>query len=232
MLQTADANSHCPPDSGSDLADSCPLDVYRVLADHQSTDTRWELSSLLSWLHQWSCRFIETFGLNLKEVSLCVEELDPRCFGHFRSGRNGFGLKGEIAINRTYIGVCEPHDVLGTLLHELLHAWEAENGRPGKNNYHTRAFRRKAGELGLIVDDRGRQSYASPSRFFSLLKGYGIHIPEMPALTTPPETVRKGKSKLRKWSCRCDPPVNVRVAIRDFRAKCLCCRHPFTLQDS
>ncbi len=39
---------------------------------------------------------------------------------------------------------------------------------------------------------------------------------------------RRGDSKLKKWSCGC--PVNVRVAVADFRAVCLDCGEQFVRQ--
>lgn len=36
-----------------------------------------------------------------------------------------------------------------------------------------------------------------------------------------------GSSKLKKWSCQCSPPINVRVAVAHFHARCLWCRELF-----
>lgn len=115
--------------------------IYHALAEHQVTESRWELKELLAWLQSWARRFNEAFELDIREYLLCVDWLDCRRYGNFRHGANGFGLKGEIAINRIYLHSRQPWEILGTLLHELVHAWQETHGKPGKNNYHNKQFR-------------------------------------------------------------------------------------------
>jgi hypothetical protein len=43
-------------------------------------------------------------------------------------------------------------------------------------------------------------------------------------LKIPPKAKLKGKSKLKKWTCGC---TNIRVAVKDFDAKCLKCGNRF-----
>jgi hypothetical protein len=45
----------------------------------------------------------------------------------------------------------------------------------------------------------------------------------------PPKVKPKGKSKLKKWSCGC---TNIRVAVKEFEAKCLKCGNVFELASS
>ena len=139
----------------------------------------------------------------------------------FAYGHNGFGLKGEIIINRSHLKG-EFWEVLGTLLHELLHGWQQAHGKPGRGNYHNKEFRDKAASYGLLIDHRGVTQYVPESRFFELLKRHGIRPPE---LSQPTVTGRvAGRSKLRKWSCGC---TNVRVGVRTFSARCLLCNRVF-----
>lgn len=197
--------------------------VYHALADHQVDNTDWELSKLLSWLQLWAVRFNDRFQLDLAEISLRVDWLRSHCLGHFRYGENGFGLKGEVAINRRYLHQQQPYQILGTLLHELLHAWQDIHGKPGKGNYHNKEFREKARSYGLIIDTKGHQQEEPNSPFFQLLEEFGVDAPSIP----PIRYVTKG-SKLKKWTCQCDPPINVRVAVPHFYAQCLWCGHNFS----
>lgn len=201
--------------------------VYHVLAEHQVTDEEWELKELAAWLQLWTTRFDAAFQLGLNEISLCIDWLPVHCYGHFRHGMNGFGLKGEVAINRRHLHAREPWNVLGTLLHELIHAWQELYGKPGKHNYHNREFRENARPYGLVIDQRGHTQYAPGSPFFRLLEEHGVEFPKVP----PVEYVVRGDSKLKKWSCRCDPPINVRVAVPHFYAQCLWCGQVFQKQD-
>ncbi len=61
-----------------------------------------------------------------------------------RHGHNGFSLLGEIAINSPHLATQDSWQVLETLFHELLHAWQQGHGRPGKRNYHNHELRGKA----------------------------------------------------------------------------------------
>ncbi|MCI0460004.1 MAG: SprT-like domain-containing protein [Gemmataceae bacterium] len=202
--------------------------VYRVLAEHQQTE-EWALRELLQELQRWATVFNGEFKLDVTEYSLCVDRLRRNRLGHFRPGHNGFGLRGEVAINRLYLDQREFWQVLGTLLHEMLHAWQQEHGRPGKGNYHNKEFRDKAQAYGLVIDRRGYTQYEPDSPFMELLRRHGVTVPEIHAPVLRETGSRApGSSKLKKWSCGC---TNVRVAVADFRAQCLHCGSVFVLLD-
>ncbi|HYT93871.1 MAG TPA: hypothetical protein VEL76_34445 [Gemmataceae bacterium] len=193
-----------------------PTCIYDALAAHQQSED-WGQRDLLTDLHRWVPILVGELKLEIPEVALTVERLRCTRLGHFQPGHNGFGLRGEIAINRSYVGRHEYWRTLGTLLHELIHAWQQAHGRPGRGNYHNRQFQDKALDYGLVVDRRGCTDYLPDSAFFRLLEKYGVSVPELPQLASPVQT-EQGSSKLKKWSCGC---TNVRVAVEDFRARCL-----------
>jgi len=202
--------------------------IYEALASHQKGARDWDVQDLVLKLQHWAERFNSEFKLEIPAISLRVDWLSRKCYGHFRRGRNGFGLVNEIAINREYLNEQQPWEVLATLLHEMLHAWQEEHGTPGKNNYHNSELRKKAATLGLVINSAGIQEYTLNSPFFNMLQREQIAIPvELPPV---PPNKKRGKSKLKKWSCACSPPVNVRVAIPSFNAKCLNCNSNFELQ--
>lgn len=203
--------------------------IYEVLAAHQKNAQDWELHGLVFELQEWAERFNSEFKLEIPAISLRVDWLPAFCYGYFRRGRNGFGLINEIAINRSYLDDRQPWEVLGTLLHEMLHAWQETYGTPGKNNYHNKEFREKALTVGFVIDTRGVQEYIPDSPFFKLLERENVTFPLIEAPLVPTKK-KSGASKLKKWSCKCSPPVNVRVAISDFNAKCLYCNTIFELQ--
>ncbi|MFC1675943.1 SprT-like domain-containing protein [Planctomycetota bacterium] len=197
------------------------LKSYQIQADD------WNHQPLVENLHIWSERFHSGFKLKTNLPVLTLDKLRNTCYGHFRPGRNGFGLRNEIAINENYINAKNYWQALGTLLHELLHAEQEQIGKPGKSNYHNKEFRSRAESLGLIVDQWGHTSYTpAPSPFWDLLEKYGIEVPDLKE----PESVivsKPGNSKLKLWFCSCDSPVRIRVAISDFQARCLKCGQLF-----
>jgi hypothetical protein len=194
--------------------------IYEILAEYQATGD-WRHKELAAELLRWAQIFNAEFALAVSEIALCVDSLSSDRFGHFRSGHNGFGLKGEIALNERYLQIREPWQILGTLLHELIHAWQYEHGEPGVPPYHNKQFRNKAREYGLVISEYGVTEYEMESRFKELLKKHGIRMPDQPRVA--PRL--PGKSKLKKWSCLC--PINIRVAVADFEARCMKCGHLF-----
>jgi hypothetical protein len=222
-----EGNPICGVDETTDMLDSglnrnpTPGQaIYDILAHYQVT-SEWRHRELATELHRWAVIFNEEFQLEVSRIALRIDWLKHRTLGHFQPGHNGFGLKGEIAINERHLCSREPWEILGTVLHELLHAWQYEHGKPGKPPYHNQEFRKKALTYGLVIDEDGVTQYLSESAFKQLLGRTGIQMPEQPK----PARRQRGTSKLKKWSCNC--PVNVRVAINEFRARCLTCDSQF-----
>jgi hypothetical protein len=128
--------------------------IYADLAVHQRTE-EWAWRELLALLQVWSAWIIAEFKLDVPELALRVDALPARTLGHFRVGHNGFGLRGEIAINGRYVGKRPLWAVLGTLAHECLHAWQHAHGRPSPREHHNFEFRSKGASIGLLIDPRG-----------------------------------------------------------------------------
>lgn len=196
--------------------------IYRDLATHQTTE-EWFGRSMIETLQVWAERFVVEFKLDISEISIRIDVLPNRRFGQFRFGHNGFGLKGEIALNSRYLDR-ELWAVLGTLLHELLHAWQETHGIPGKRNHHNAEFCEKARTLGLVIDKRGITAYAADSAFKELLRQFGIAVPqgEIP----PQGGTLAGRSKLKKWTCGC---INLWCAKGELDARCMKCGERFEL---
>jgi len=197
------------------------------LRKHQASVDDWRYRPTMTDLHLWADRFILEFELQTTTPAIMIEDLRGNRQGQHRRGRNGLGLRHEIAIRRTHIEGDEYWQALGILLHELLHAEQEDVGKPGRRNYHNRNFRERAAEFGLVVDERGYQQYApAPTPFLDLLKKYGVKAPELPPSTIMVPTA--SRSKLKPWVCGCTPrPIHIQVAISNLRARCLKCRQLF-----
>lgn len=205
-----------------------PESINEQLKAHQLA-ADWDKKELIQDLHMWQERFTLEFKLKIKELpAIMIDKLTSTVYGYFRPGRNGFGLRNEIALNDKYICEKETWQLLGTFLHELLHAEQEQSGRPGKYNYHNKAFRDRAASFGLIVDSWGHMQYTpAPSPFWDILAKYQITPTKMPPQIES-QAAAPGNSKLKLWICDCKPqPVRVRVAIGDFQAKCLKCGSVF-----
>ena len=200
-----------------------------LLKEHQVQAESWEMGDFIADLHLWAERYIFEFKLKCSVPALMIDNIGQRRYGHYRPGRNGFGLQDEIAINETHLH-SEYWQIIGTLFHELLHAEQQQVGKPGKGNYHNKEFRERAKSFGLMIDEWGHTVYApAPTLFFTILQKYGVNTPKLPELEVDPRQL--GKSKLKLWICGCQPAVRARVAIADFQARCLKCGQIFVKID-
>ncbi len=50
----------------------------------------------------------------------------------------------------------EPIEVFSTLVHEQVHLWQWEFGRPSRSGYHNKEWARKMEEVGLMPSDTGK----------------------------------------------------------------------------
>jgi len=151
----------------------------------------------------------------------------------------GWPVRGGIARRRTVIGQCFPPslctdgtpqifisprlvdsvDVLGTLLHELLHA------SVGCQHGHKKPFSQAARKVGLAGPPTA--TVVGESLRPALLS-YIERVGPYPhaAITVKPKV--KVGSRLRLYQCGCTPAVKVRVASDSFAAVCLHCNEDFT----
>ncbi len=192
--------------------------IYPVLAEHQVTES-WRFQDLSKELHRWMEIYNVQCELDVPNISLCIDAVSPRCLGHYRLGHNGLGLLNEIAINTRFLLRSEFWDTLGTLLHEMLHAWQYEHGKPSGWYHHNREFRDKAKTIGLIVDRRGYTQYEPDGPFICLLRECGVRTPQIPQ---PEKHAAAGFPKLKEWSCGCKRGAWV-AGDGEWKAKCLTC---------
>ncbi|NTX99068.1 sprT domain-containing protein [Deinococcus sp. JMULE3] len=61
----------------------------------------------------------------------------------------------EIALNPAYFAVQPLEATLGTLVHEMVHLWQFEHGKPGRRGYHNRQWATRMIELGLHPSTTG-----------------------------------------------------------------------------
>ncbi len=194
-----------------------------ALRDHQNRVDDWRFHKMIADLHLWVGRMSLDFKLKTEKTpALMIERLRKR-LGHYRPGRNNFGLKDEIALDEQHVRSDPYWQVLGTLAHECIHLWQEYNGTPpdtNSHNYHNKEYRQKAGKLGLIVDQYGHTQYApGDTPFMRLLRKYDVQVPEIPEPYLP--SPQRCHSSLVLYECSCG--VKVRVGRSRFNARCLDC---------
>jgi len=191
----------------------------------------WHLSRLAHELYWWY-DFINILFFKEEPVPVPVisfEKTSVKTLGHFVIGKNAIGLSNNINVNRIYLH--RPlWEVIATLTHELCHSWQQTYGKlESRNWYHGKEFQQKMLEIGIVTNNKG-QHLAVSDPFVYLLRRHGVNVCIEPniegILEIDTEPKKKGKSKLKKWSCGC---TNIRVAITDFKAICLKCENEFEL---
>lgn len=151
----------------------------------------------------------------------------------------GWPVRGGMGRRRTVIGQCfagqvcadgrpqifisprlaDSVEVLGTLLHELIHA------AVGCEHGHGAIFSQAARAVGLAGPPTAT-TVGDTLRPY--LQAYLAQVGEYPhaAIQVKPPAQKPG-SRLRLYQCGCDPAVKVRVASDAFQAHCDACDQPF-----
>ncbi len=96
-------------------------------------------------LAEWHGRYNgERFGGTLRRVAVRVSRRMRARLGHYAPAQHG--RAAEIAVSRRHLRRHGFAEVLVTLLHEMVHQWQDEQGHPLG---HDRRFREKARAVGI-----------------------------------------------------------------------------------
>ncbi len=112
----------------------------------------------------------------------------------------------------------ESVEVLGVLLHELLHA------SLGTVHGHKKVFSQAAKKVGLAGPPTAT---VVSQELRPLLQRYVGQVGHYPHAAIQPVLKEKKGSRLRLYQCQCEEPIKVRVASDKFQARCLVCGEMF-----
>jgi predicted SprT family Zn-dependent metalloprotease len=78
-------------------------------------------------------------------------------YGFFAPERweKGREVRHEISLNPATLKSRKPIDVASTLVHEMVHLWQREYGKPSRSGYHNREWAQKMEEVGLVPSTTG-----------------------------------------------------------------------------
>ena len=100
---------------------------------------------------------IHLFNGNLPPVIFTLQR-KKHVMGFFAAKRWG-NLQGEtcseISINPSYFATSRIIEVMQTLVHEMVHAWQHHLGTPSDGHYHNKEWARKMIDIGLMPSDTG-----------------------------------------------------------------------------
>ena len=99
------------------------------------------------------------FGGTLPAALITLHD-HPRARGYFR--RKAFTHRASAEASTDEICLCPgthvgrtDHDILSTLVHEMVHLWQFHHATPPRRCYHDREFAAKMQEVGLMPSDTG-----------------------------------------------------------------------------
>ena len=204
-----------------------PINI--AIRENEKTVADWELSDLAKVLYWWTDVFNMEFfkGQPVPVPAISFGKSKVGSLGHYVIGRNSFGVKENININRVHLD--RPMwDILATLVHEMCHSWQAAYGEPSNSWFHNKEFREKMLEIGIVVNSKGCH-LGVQDPFVFILKKHRVKVNGKQSpdgfIKIPPKPKPKGKSKLKKWTCGC---TNVRAAVK-LEATCDICGNKFDL---
>ena len=207
------------------------------LQDHQG----WkhgpiELSKVVRDIRDWSrdlwTRFVpdkwKDNAIKQPPILFCFEWESPRVLGHYRPGRNDFGLRWEISVNPRHLLNRTEIEIAETVIHEQLHCFEdiAGTAPRSQNNYHSSWFRKTAVDIGIPCTRYGATlGVRDPSPFREWARERGLKgCPAVSIATQDLPTIRAPKRAA--WVCSCPPDIAVTVQVAsgsDLRARCEQC---------
>ncbi len=192
----------------------------------------WEFTSFLSMIRPWARTFNDEFSLDVPLPAVGVKKLrKTRIAQYLCKGRDHHGIRFCIDFNSMFIGRDEWRSI-GTMLHEMLHLWEETHGKPPAANRHSKAFRDKAKEYGLLVDSRGVTKFAE-GLFTELLSRELVDF-DLTKESEMDDAIDKSKQRKarRKWMCACPDSVTIPTKIgRVLNITCGTCNNAFFFED-
>ncbi|EEI4451935.1 SprT family zinc-dependent metalloprotease [Salmonella enterica] len=91
---------------------------------------------------------------------LITLQRSKRTYGYFSSKRfiksDGSEAIDEIALNPSYFAVVPLVEIMQTLVHEMVHAWQFHYGKAGRRGYHNKQWAAKMEAVGLMPSNTGR----------------------------------------------------------------------------
>jgi predicted SprT family Zn-dependent metalloprotease len=155
-------------------------------------------------------------------------------FGYFWADR--FGQNGskttvhEIALNPSHIRVRKPKETFSTLVHEMVHQFQQEHGKPPKGAYHNKQWAEMMKDVGLYPSDTAKPGGAETGRYVShyivpedpFCRAYEKFSKkyDMSLFGDLPDAKKKGKGKTSKFKFVC--PECSQNAWAKVTAKLVC----------
>jgi hypothetical protein len=127
----------------------------------------------------------------------------------------------EISLNPDVLGR-PPEETMGTLVHEMVHQWQADHGTPPRRCYHDREWADKMIEVGLIPSDTGEPGgKQTGQRMSHYIDPDGKFIKALGAMPT---------EYLLPWLSHADERPRKPPTAKKVKLRCPCCDTPIWVE--
>ena len=222
--------------------------INNAIKENARTTVEWEHRELADFAYS----VFEAVNAQLYHGMLpdCAIGFDKRLkkAGEYYFESDSMGLKHHFDMRPDLTKV----EVIIAVLHNAVHAWQ-DAEKPKGQWYHTNSFGKEISNWGITVDKNGDAVELDINVFSDTLDKIGMTTyrtdvmdyeaveatdfslnPNLQAETITkvkaPTTKSKTVNKMKKWSCACSPPTNVRCAT-NLQAHCDVCLADFELKD-
>jgi predicted SprT family Zn-dependent metalloprotease len=101
------------------------------------------------------------FGNKLPNAVIILKKAAAGNNGHFWADQwkriDGEAVTAEISLNPSTFGKQSQEEIMATLVHEMVHFWQHENGKPSANGYHNKEWGDMMEAVGLMPSNTGRE---------------------------------------------------------------------------
>ncbi|MGF6996810.1 SprT-like domain-containing protein [Paraburkholderia sp. GAS32] len=109
--------------------------------------------------HAYSFFKRELFDGEIDEVLLTLDHNNPRTLGYCaykRFGRRSGEIVDQLAMNPGWFSTRSIRETLQTLVHEMVHTWQRQKGKPGRGGYHNKEWGDMMQKVGLMPSNTGK----------------------------------------------------------------------------
>lgn len=221
--------------------------INRQVSDFARSNTGWKYREKAEFTYNiFKAINNELFDGKLPDVLVGFDTRLKKAGEYYYEG-DSVGLKYHFDVHPDL----SPFETVLACLHNAVHA-EIDVYKEKASWYHSKAFRDEMESWGVEADDKGHAVALKPKLIEEVLnkinhahliaeildfdpvkedKSDPKNTPEDKDQTVQVQfTATKSTAKMKKWSCSCPKPQNVRCAI-NLKAKCTECLEEFELQN-
>ncbi len=144
----------------------------------------------------------------------------------------------EISLNPSTLKFRKPIEVASTLVHEMVHLWQEENGKPSRAGYHNEEWAKKMEEVGLAPSSTGEPGGARVGQKMThyIVKGGAFEVAykalpsdaAFPFTCGEPTKEKKKKAAKNKVKYTCEGCGANVWGKPDLSIRCVECKEDFT----